>query len=75
MTAVKKWPFKRLVSIERDHLVVFYFPNASEIWPDKRDGIWWVWSYKRETTAYAGGGLPLINVKTWLHFFKSGSCN
>ena len=59
-------------SLERDNLVVFYFPNASEIWPDKRGGIWWVWSYKRETTAYAGGWLPFINVTTQLNFFKSG---
>jgi hypothetical protein len=28
-------------------LVVFYYLRASEIWPDKRGGLWWEWPYKR----------------------------
>ena len=26
--------------------------NASEIWPDKRGGLWWEWPYYRETTVF-----------------------
>jgi hypothetical protein len=28
---MKKWPYKRVASIDGDNLVVFYYPTASEI--------------------------------------------
>ena len=35
------WPYIRKVgSHERDSLLVFNYLTASEIWPDKRDGLW-----------------------------------
>jgi hypothetical protein len=42
-----------VASLEGDNLYVFYYLmiSTSEIWPDKRGGLWWEWSYKRETTA------------------------
>jgi hypothetical protein len=30
---------RRMVSLEGDSLVVFYYLCASEIWPDKRGGL------------------------------------
>jgi hypothetical protein len=39
-----------MASLEGDNLVVFYYLGASKIWPDKRGGLWWKWSYKRDTT-------------------------
>jgi len=32
-----------VVSLEGDNLVVTYYLKASEIWPDKRFGLWWEW--------------------------------
>ena len=32
---MKGWPL-----MEGDNLVVFYYLTASEIWPDKRGGLW-----------------------------------
>jgi hypothetical protein len=29
------------VALDRDHLDVFYYISASEIWPEKRSGLWW----------------------------------
>ena len=42
-----------MASLEGDNLHVFYYLmiSASEIWPNKRGGLWWEWFYKRETTA------------------------
>ena len=37
-----------MASLEGDCLVVFYYLNTFEIWPDKRDGLWWEWPYKRD---------------------------
>jgi hypothetical protein len=37
---------RKVVSLERENVVVFYYCNASEIWPDDRDGFLWEWSYK-----------------------------
>ena len=39
-----------VASLEWDILVVFYYLSASEIWSDKRVGLWWEWLYKIETT-------------------------
>jgi hypothetical protein len=36
-----------VASLERDNLVAFYILGVSEIWPDKRDGLWWKGSYKK----------------------------
>jgi hypothetical protein len=33
---MKKRPYKRMISLEGDKLVVFYYLSTSEIWPDKR---------------------------------------
>ena len=35
---------------EGDNLLVFYYLNTSNIWPDNRGGLWWEGSYKRGTT-------------------------
>jgi hypothetical protein len=32
---------------EGDNLLVFYYLNTSNIWPDNRGGLWWEGSYKR----------------------------
>ena len=43
----EQWPFLSVwfcsigVDILEDNLVVFYYLSASEIWSDKRDGLWW----------------------------------
>ena len=29
------------MALDRDHLDVFYYISASEIWPEKRSGLWW----------------------------------
>jgi hypothetical protein len=34
----------------QDNLVVAYNFSESEIWPDKRGGLWWEDSYKKGTT-------------------------
>ena len=34
-----------MASLEGDNLLVFYYPSASEIWSDDRDGLWWEWDY------------------------------
>ena len=39
---------KKLASLVVDSLVVFYC--ASEIWPDKRGGLWWEGIWKRGST-------------------------
>jgi hypothetical protein len=36
---MKKWPLCGVASLEGDNLVVYYYLSASEIWPDKRDGL------------------------------------
>jgi hypothetical protein len=50
-----------MASLEGDCLVVFYYLNTFEIWPDKRDGLWWEWPYKRDYLwwewPYKRGGL------------------
>jgi hypothetical protein len=38
------------VSLEVDNLVPFYYLSTSEIWADKRGGLWWVWPDKRGST-------------------------
>jgi hypothetical protein len=38
---MKKWPYKRVVSLEGNNLKVFYCLNASEIWPDNKGSLWW----------------------------------
>ena len=42
-SAMKKWHYKRGGLSWGDNLEVFAF----EIWPDKRDDLWWEWSDKR----------------------------
>jgi hypothetical protein len=60
---MNKWSIKRVASLAGDNLVVFYYLSTSEIWLDKRCGLWWeepykrcgLWweePYKRETTVY-----------------------
>ena len=34
-----------VVCLEENNLVVYYYINESEIWPDKRGGIWWEWLF------------------------------
>ena len=36
-----------MTSLDSENLVVFYYLNVSEIWPDKRGCLWWEWPYKR----------------------------
>jgi hypothetical protein len=38
---------RRMVSLEKDNLVVFNYLCASEIWSNKRGSLWWEWSYTR----------------------------
>jgi hypothetical protein len=33
-------------------LVIFYYLNGCEIWPNKRGGLWWEFPYKRGTILY-----------------------
>ena len=40
---------RRDVSLEVDNVVVFFYPSASEIWPDMMNSLWWEWFYKRGT--------------------------
>jgi hypothetical protein len=35
----KKWPYKRVVSLEGENKVIFYHLCVSEIRPDWRDGL------------------------------------
>ena len=35
--------------LKGNYIVVFYYLCASEIWPDKRGGLWSEWFYKRGT--------------------------
>jgi hypothetical protein len=49
---MNKWSIKRVASLAGDNLVVFYYLSTSEIWLDKRCGLWWEEPYKRETTVY-----------------------
>jgi hypothetical protein len=37
--------------LQGDSTVVFYYLSASEIWPDKRGGLWWEWPWKNRITA------------------------
>jgi hypothetical protein len=41
---------RRVASLEGDYFIVFYNLNVSEIWPDKRCGLWWEGLYERGTT-------------------------
>jgi hypothetical protein len=41
---------KEVTSHEGDNLIGFYNLIISQIWLDKRGGLWWEWPYKRETT-------------------------
>jgi hypothetical protein len=36
----KKWPYKRVVSLEGIDLLVFYYLSTSDIWPDKEGWPW-----------------------------------
>ena len=36
-----------MASFERDSVVVFYFFNTSESWPDEKGDLLWEWPYKR----------------------------
>ena len=50
-SAIKMGLYKMCVaSLEGDNWVEFCYHSASEIWPDKRDCLWWEWPYKREAT-------------------------
>ena len=52
-------PLRGVASLEEDNLVEFYYLSASEIWPDKMDGLQWEMSYKRGTTVYCNFGTNL----------------
>ena len=41
---------RRVASLEGEKLVVYYYLNAFESWPDKRGDLWWKWPYKKGTT-------------------------
>ena len=46
LKALNKWSYIRgMASFEGDILPVFNYLSASEIWPNKRDGIWWEGPY------------------------------
>jgi hypothetical protein len=45
-----------VASLEEDNLEEFYYLSASEIWPDKMDGLQWEMSFKRGTTVYYNFG-------------------
>jgi hypothetical protein len=36
-----------VASLEGKHLVVFYYFSKSEIWSEKRGGLWWDETYKK----------------------------
>ena len=36
-----------VTSLEGNSIVICNYLSASEIWPDKRGGLWWEWSYKK----------------------------
>jgi hypothetical protein len=44
---MNKRSIKRVASLAGDNLVVFYYLSTSEIWLDKRCGLWWEEPYKR----------------------------
>ena len=47
---LQKW---NVASFEGNNLVAFYCVSTSNIWPDKRDGLWWEGLYKEGTTVYS----------------------
>jgi hypothetical protein len=51
LSAMKEWPYSRSgLSQGRKFNSIFTIFVASEIWPDKRHGLWWELSYKRGIT-------------------------
>lgn len=40
MTAPKMWVIRGVASFEEDNLIVLYYFSVSEIWPNKRVGLW-----------------------------------
>jgi hypothetical protein len=50
-SAVKKWSYPR-----GDTLVVLYYISDSEIWPDKRVGLWCEVHYQKGTTVVSING-------------------
>ena len=49
VTLSKGHPFcnENVASVDGDNVAEFDYLSASEIWPEKRGGFWWEWSYKR----------------------------
>jgi hypothetical protein len=41
LSSMKKWLLKMVDTLEGDNIVVYYYFSVSEIWPDKRGGLWW----------------------------------
>ena len=67
-----------VVCLEGNNLVVFYYPSASDIWPDKRSDLWLEWPYERGTTihgqiqwGHTQRTHPLILEKIWFFGIKS----
>jgi hypothetical protein len=44
-----------VASLEGKHLVVFYYFSKSEIWSEKRGGLWWEGACKRGATVFTVG--------------------
>jgi len=43
---------REVAFLDGDNLLVFYYLCSYEIWPDKRGGLWWEWSYKMGTSVH-----------------------
>jgi len=41
-----------VASLEGNNLEAVSYSSTSEIWPDKKGGLWWGWPHKRGTTAH-----------------------
>jgi hypothetical protein len=60
----KGHPFcnENVASVDGDNVAEFDYLSASEIWPEKRGGFWWEWSYKRRGYCRATQTIQSLNI-------------